>query len=198
MLYDWVGERQLHLTILQSLELEDNFNTDMFPRFSISGVTDKNRRAEYHFPDHNVVFNECYIQDKITTFSHTYFHELAHGTSKYTNRWERIWANSSPHEVKHIVGLEEQIADLVAFIWCDIFDKKFDFSITKKDRCASIKNIFNENKTKFKLPWKEVEDAVFCLLKNKSCNKAMQALKYYKQLITDNEFANIKEGIFNG
>lgn len=194
--YSWIGNRQLHLAILYSLQLEKNFNIDMFPSFEVKAYR-KKRLAEYSFSDNSVSFNEYYIQTRLTTFSHTFFHELAHSTSKYTNRWNRIWANGG-FSVNDIVGLEERIADLVAFIWCDIFDKKFDFNQSPHNRKLALKSIFTDNPSRFSLPWKEVEDAVLCLLKNKDCPKVIIALKFYKQLITDNKFCSIKEGIFNG
>lgn len=193
--YNWVGDRQLHLAILYSLELHEHFEVEKFPSFSIAACK-KDRRAEYNVPNHTVVFNEYYIQTKLTAFSHLFFHELAHSTCKYTNRWERIWANGS-FKVDSIVGLEERIADLVAFIWCDIFDRKFNFN-EKIGAISSLGKLFENNPTNFKLPWKEVEDAVFSLMKNKSCPKIIMTLKYYKMLIINNELCSIKEGIFNG
>lgn len=197
MLYQWIGERPLHLAILKSFNLEDNFNTSAFPVFSVEEMP-SNKIAEYIFPRHVVKFNETYLQNNFGSFAHVYFHELAHSTNIYTNRWNRIWANSSPVNVKNIVGLEERIADIVAFILCDVFSAKFNFKGSDRFRYNSIKNVFINNETNYALPWQEVEEAALCLLKDKTCPKVNNALQYYKNYIVENDFTMVTEGKFDG
>lgn len=193
MNHQWIGERQLHKTILRSLNLENNFTVEQFPKLMVQPLCDK-RAAEYRIPQHEVVFNEYHIQNHISSFTHTFFHEVAHSTMKYTHRWNRLleYYHVSSDDV---LNLEERIADIVAFIWCDIFDNHFDFNVSKRQIEKKLLQFLNDNPTNLALPWGEIEIAVFVLLKNKTCPKITITLKYIKKLIMDNGF-KVKEGLF--
>lgn len=188
--YSWIENRPLHLSILKSYNIENYFNCDLFPEIKVGECWDVRHAAEYWWYEFKVIFNETYIHTYIDKFAFVFFHELAHSTAKHTNRIERLMDNGS-FKMDQIIGLEERIADLVSLIWCDLINK------TPTDE-KSVKKVFTLNKTNLSLPWQEVENAVFCLLKNKDCSHVKITLKYYKQLIIDGKLCSIKEGVFNG
>lgn len=196
MVYDWVQGRALHSLKLKNLDLEANFHTEMFPKFSIteefySHDWNKEFIAMYYTDLHAVEFTEKYLYHDKMWFEHVYFHELMHSTSFHNHRILKNWVKSSPADYQHMTGLEERIADIAALVLC------LRFEYGKTDCRAMLKFWFEENKTGYALPWQDVTDAVLCYVKNKDCPKLLKQLQYVKQVITDNNLTSIYEGNFD-
>jgi hypothetical protein len=186
----WIESYPLHFSIIQGMKVADKMHTEYFPRFYIKS---KNKRlvAEYSYVDHVISFNETYMYAFMNKFSHHYFHELAHSTAKYTGRFERFATNTN-----EIRNLEERIADIAACILVECFDKPENSMLTMEN-LETIKAIFTYNPTSYPLYWLEVECAVKFYLKNKNCPKIDCMLQFFKQVILNNNFTKINEGLFN-
>lgn len=195
--YSWVQGWTLYQLALKNLNLEDNFRIELFPKFQ---VVDENFSTEwkrefcalYNIPSHTISFAEKYMYNTALWFELVYFHELIHSTTRYTNRMTNNWKIAGPRNFKHSENLEERIAEIGALALC---------LATKKENldCVTlIKKMRDDNKTRFALPWGDLENAVLFYTKNKTMLKAQNALNYLKRVIIDNELLDIYEGTFNG
>jgi hypothetical protein len=193
MLHNWVQGRTLHLAILNSLDVPNNFHHDLFPVFSVAKIQD-GRIATCWYYKHEIEFSDVFMMKDVSQFSHVYFHELIHSGSKYTNRWERFWSNASPDEAEHIVGLEERIADLGAMILALRFDYKFKYKNIER----AVTKFLEYNPTKYALPWQDFTEAVLFYVRNKDCPVLNETLQLFKQIILDNDLTTIYEGRFDG
>lgn len=188
MNYQWIGNRPLHLSLLQTLDLESVWYTGMFPKFELTDDIPRDNIARYHMDFHIVQFNIRYIQSFINAFTITYFHELAHSTTYWNERFDRLIITNNKND---IVNLEERIADIVSFIWDECYNKK---NINRKD---FIRLAFEKNITSVGIPWGEVELAAKQYLKDKNCPKIESMLELYKNIIIEDNLSYVYEGLFN-
>jgi hypothetical protein len=202
MLYDWVQGWTIHHEILKNIELENHFNTKLFPQYKICEVSysyehNAHFSAIYNHKKHWVLFSHLGLNSDDMWFSQTYFHELIHSTTKYSKRLHKMWDIVQPVTIKQeqdFYGIEERIADLGSIILCATF------TTDKIDLKPIVKQAFKIscNETKYALPWKEIEDAVLFYVKNKTCFKLHTKLQLVKQIIMDNSLTPIYEGYFDG
>lgn len=195
--YTWVQGWTLYKLTLQNLELESNFRIELFPKFEVvehnfSAEWQREFCALYNNPSHTISFAQKYMYNKKMWFMHVYFHELIHSTTRYTNRVAVNFKLGGPRNYAHLASLEERIADIGGLVLCSIFEKE------NVDYERVIKKIAEDNKTRFALPWGDLESAVLFYTKNSTMLKAQNALNYMKRLIIDNDLLDIYEGSFNG
>lgn len=193
----WIEHYPLHSFILQTMQLPEIMEVAKFPTFSIGCPSKKNHAAEYTLHKHTVVFNEVVMYNEMTQFSFVYFHELMHSTSHSNGRWTRLLRNTSPTLIESIANLEERIADIAALVLVDLFDKpQTKETIIKLPFLLKLEHAIYSNPTPYELPWGEVELAVKTYLKNKACPKVESKLQFYKQVITNNNFCKLYEGLY--
>lgn len=186
----WLQGWSLHSLVLKNMDLEKHFQYWLFPEMTVTDIG--SGLAEYRHGPGDIRFMEKKMNYFLDAFQHIFFHELAHSTTKYTNRWyDRIaWSSSSFEDKIHI---EERIADCAAFVLCSAFIR----GIRNKDMAPELKyRITKTYETDLALPWGEVEAAVKCYLVNKDCPKVESALQYYKTIVS--ECTTVYEGMFDG
>lgn len=174
-------------TILSAID-HSQFQYSIFPRFEVA-PRPKKEAAMYCWYTHTVTYNKRHWGKNVDSFTHTYFHELVHSTSRYSDRFERFSAHTN---LKNAVALEERIADLGGLLLASVFDPEFKY-VDMED--AAIPAFMEANHTEVPFPWGDFVAAVLFYLNNKRCPKVTRLLKLYKATLIANGYS-IQEGYF--
>ena len=189
----WMNEYPEKRYTVESIRLNNVFNSSKLPEFSIDPQCSKKWEALYWYDSHTVTVQKRALKTSDDErFINIILHELGHSTSKYTNRWERIIGNSA-FNIKQAKMLEEQIAEILSLI--------FRFTLFDTSRGSNVKQ-FNDYmilcRSKYKIPWGEIDNAIKSILMEEEIEKALMWSGVVRRYIARHSIADIKEGVFNG
>lgn len=191
--YSWLVGHPDKRLLIESTKLSNVFVESKLPQFLIDTKSSSKWKALYWYDSHTISFQKRYLScDDNEEFINIILHELGHSTSKYTNRWERILANSY-FNINQAKMLEEQIAEILSLIF------RFTlFGTAKGSNLKQFVDYMTMCKSKYKVPWGEIESAIQSILTEDEIEKAMIWSGIVRNYLVKKSIVQIKEGVFNG
>lgn len=191
--YSWMIDFPQKKSLLESVNISSLFFESKLPYFTLDPINSKKWLALYWFDEHKVTIQKQLLKNHDEDECiNVILHELGHSTTKYTNRWNRLIANSGL-QMNQVKMLEEQIAEILALIF------RFTlFGTAKGTNIKQFKEYMFKFKSKYAIPWEEVDNAIRSLVVGCQQENALVWSDVVRKYIVRHSIADVKGGIFNG